>query len=376
MSDSRDLTTLEETARTVVRKFQDGKMTDESKCKHHAINPVLEALGWDRHSTEEWIPEYKLEAGDRTRRVDYALCDGGPDHPKVFVEAKGPGGVTRPESKDQLFEYGANRGVPILVLTDGDTWRLYFAMGEGTPTEREFDTVRLTEEPDCLPRLMKALGRELVISGGAWSYAVEQQRKRLNAAKARARIPHVWRDLVRSEDITKALFAKVMEDTGWEPLIEDVRTFLKGRSLAMAESIRKAEVKPDALSDAAKSSASKGHTGKINKERAREMLAQGVTQSEVARHFGVAPSSVGAMVRRDREQQASGSSRQTPAHSVGNQSTAGFSGRAAVRKGRIDKDLARQMLTHGATQTEVAHYFGVTPSSVSAMVRKDKRHQV
>ena len=61
MSESRDWTTL------------DGIMTDESKCRQYAIDPMLEALGWDRFSRDEWIPEYKLEDGDRSRWVDYAL---------------------------------------------------------------------------------------------------------------------------------------------------------------------------------------------------------------------------------------------------------------------------------------------------------------
>jgi len=375
MSDSHDLSALEDTTRTVVRAFKTGMMTDESKCKQYAIVPVLEALGWDPRSPE-LIPEYKLEDSDGPRWVDYALCEGGPRHPKVFVEAKGPRGVTRPENKDQLFEYGSNQGVPLLVLTDGDTWRLYFAFGEGPPTEREFDTVRLTEEPDGLARLNRALSRDLVISGDARRYAEHQQMKRRYAAKARAEIPRVWRNLVTSEGMVNMLFEKVREDTKWEPLIEDVRAFLKGRGGAIGEYIGKAEVESDGLRSAVQAKASAGRGGTIDKERAREMLAQGMSQSEVARHFRVAPSSVGAMVRRDKELQAPERSRQTSVPSAGGQRDAQLSGRAPIRNGRIDKHLARQMLARGRSQTEVAHYFGVTPSSVSAMVRKDRqRHE-
>lgn len=378
MGDSQDLNKLEETARSVVQRFRAGRMLNEQNCRQFAIDPVLSALGWNRSSETEWIEELPLPDlydGDRLLKVDYALCDGGRDCPMVFVEAKGPDGVTKPKNKDQLFRYGNNRGVPLLVLTDGITWRLYLAMGAGLPTEREFDTVCLTEESDGLARLIKALGRESVISGNAKHYAEGQHRKRRNAAKARDEIPQVWRQLIRSTDMEKMLFDKVTENTGWEPLIEDVRAFLKNRGVGSEESIGKPSAEYGELKSAAKANANTGRGGKIDKQRAREMLAQGVSQSDVARHFGVAPSSVGAMMRRDRERQAPENVRQPLASFADSQRATHPSRLPAGRKGKIDKDLARQMLAQGAAQTDVAHYFGVTPSSVSAMVRKDKRRQ-
>ena len=378
MGDSQDLDKLEETARSIVQRFRAGLLLNEKNCRQYAIDPLLAALGWNRSSKEEWIEEFPLPDlydGDRLRWVDYALCDGGYDRPKVFVEAKELGGVTKPKNKDQLFGYGNNRGVPLLVLTDGITWRLYFALGKGLPTEREFDTVHLVEEPDGLPRLINALGRAQVVSGSARRYAEEQQIKRRNAVRARNEIPDVWRKLISGEDMAKALFDKVREYTGLEPLIGDVRAFLN--DVAVEESTRRVvQAKSSPLHGVVKSNTNTGRGGKIDKERAREMLRQGMKQSEVARHFSVAPSSVRAMVLKDREREASENAPQTK-HTphAGEPRSAQPSGPAASRKGRIDKDLARQMLRRGATQREVAQHFGVSRSSVSAMVQKEKRRQ-
>ena len=360
--------TLEETGKEVVRRFQRGIVTDEAKCRQYAIDPLLEALGWDR-SSDEWIREYKLEGSDGPRWVDYALCDGGREYPKVFVEAKGPGDkVTRPESEDQLFKYGAHRGVPLLVLTNGETWRLYYAMGEGVPAEREFDTVCVTEDATGLSRLKKVLARQSVLSGDARRYAEEQQEKRRNAAKARGQIPYVWRDLLSSEHMAKALFERVRKDTGREPLFDDVRAFLNDCRTSAEATIREAEAKSRV--DAQPRASQRWRTGdttqatprqaRIDKELAGRMLDSGRTQAEVARHFGVASSSVAAMVRRTKEAAAQRrDSRASP--------------RTTDRQARIDKDLALQMLESGKTQAEVARHFGVKPSSVSAMVRRNKR---
>ena len=52
--------------------------------------------------------------------VDYALLPEG-GGPLVFIEAKGLGRVDI-AGEEQLFRYAVNKGVPFLILTDGDLW--------------------------------------------------------------------------------------------------------------------------------------------------------------------------------------------------------------------------------------------------------------
>ena len=47
-------------------------------------------------------------------------------------------GMADEKGERQLFEYCFHRGVPIAVLTDGRTWKLFYPAGEGSYTDRLF----------------------------------------------------------------------------------------------------------------------------------------------------------------------------------------------------------------------------------------------
>ena len=57
--------------------------------------------------------------------------------PLVFIEAKGLGLVST-AGEEQVFGYAVNRGVPFLILTDGNLWDFYLSMAAGIPAERRF----------------------------------------------------------------------------------------------------------------------------------------------------------------------------------------------------------------------------------------------
>ena len=112
-------------------------------------------------------------------KVDYALLDGR--IPLVFIEAKRIGAVDV-GGEEQLFGYAAHKGVPLLILTDGDRWDFYLSMAEGVPEERRFYRLELSEfeQRNCeyLDFLGKHLRKDHVLSREAKRSAEE-----LNASK-------------------------------------------------------------------------------------------------------------------------------------------------------------------------------------------------
>ena len=112
----------------------------EAQVKLAFIQPILRALDWDDSDPNEFDPEFPVPEGN----VDYALLRA-PDSPLVFIEAKRPGGVDV-KAEEQLFRYANNKGVPFLILTDGNLWDFYLSMAAGDPPDRQFYRVELTNE--------------------------------------------------------------------------------------------------------------------------------------------------------------------------------------------------------------------------------------
>lgn len=129
---------LEEVLRIAVERFNP-EMT-EAQVKLAFIQPILRALDWDDSDPNEFDPEFPVPEGN----VDYALLRA-PDSPLVFIEAKRPGGVDV-KAEEQLFRYANNKGVPFLILTDGNLWDFYLSMAAGDPPDRQFYRVELTNE--------------------------------------------------------------------------------------------------------------------------------------------------------------------------------------------------------------------------------------
>ncbi|MCY3948330.1 MAG: hypothetical protein OXF61_03925 [Acidimicrobiaceae bacterium] len=119
-----------------------GLLANEAGVQASVIRPILRELGWDDADPQQWQVEYQVDSG----RVDEALLSSG-GQPLVFVEAKRQGNLSV-KAEDQLFGYAANKGVPLLVLTDGDTWDLYLSMAAGEPAERRFVHLTVTESGD------------------------------------------------------------------------------------------------------------------------------------------------------------------------------------------------------------------------------------
>ena len=218
---------LEETLEIVIDRLRSGQLDNEAQVKQAVILPVLRALGWDDTDPQAFKPEYAAGRGF----VDYALLDHS--KPLIFIEAKRIGAMDA-ASEQQLFGYASNRGVPFLILTDGDRWDFYLSMAAGEPTERRFYRLELQLEhkiSEYVKFFEEHLRKDFVISGKAKLSAEQRHASNQERERARNEIPSAWRALLSEPDemLRDLLAEKVESECGTKPELDDVDAFLKDR---------------------------------------------------------------------------------------------------------------------------------------------------
>lgn len=204
-------------------------LQNEAQVRAAVISPLLQALGWDPADPTQWLVEYPVDNG----RVDDALFGSG-GSALVFVEAKKQGNLSV-RAEDQLFRYAANKGVPILVLTDGDTWDLYLSMAAGEPTERRFAHHTLTESSDLgrvADDLRAFVGRNAVAAGDAHDAASVRLKQIKDRRIGKGGLASAWAALLEAPDemLRDLLIEKVEEDVGARPEPRDAEDFLRRQS--------------------------------------------------------------------------------------------------------------------------------------------------
>lgn len=205
-----------------------GLLTNEAGVQASVIRPILRELGWDDADPQQWQVEYQVDSG----RVDEALL-GSLGNPLVFIEAKKQGNLSV-KAEDQLFGYAANKGVPILVLTDGDTWDLYLSMAAGEPAERRFAHLTLTEADD-LGRVARDfrefIARDAVLSGRGDDAAKARLKQVKDREIGKRGLESAWIELLREPDdmLRDLLIERVEQRVGARPTHEVAERFLRGK---------------------------------------------------------------------------------------------------------------------------------------------------
>lgn len=215
---------LDSILRTVVSRLNSGRLDNEAQVKSAVVLPVLRCLGWDDADPDAFKPEFAVDR----RFVDYALLDQG--KPRVFIEAKHVGARVG-TGEEQLFGYASNKGVPLLVLTNGWHWDFYLSMAEGLPADRCFYRLDLhlqDKTSDYAAFLESHLRKARVVSGDARRSAEELLQNGRKLARARAAIPDAWRALIAGPDeMLRDLLSETVEsECGTRPGLGDVDAFL------------------------------------------------------------------------------------------------------------------------------------------------------
>jgi predicted type IV restriction endonuclease len=184
-------------------------------------------LGWDTFDPQRFVPEYTVGSG----RVDFALCHPATT-PCIFIEVKRAGSA---DGEQQLFRYAFERGVPLLVLTNGQTWSFYLPSGQGTFEDRRLYQLDLLERSisDTQNALNKYLAFDRVESGVAIRDAERDARERTQRKASRNEIPLAWNELLQEgdPDLYQILAERVARRCGTTPSTDDVEQFFASLAL-------------------------------------------------------------------------------------------------------------------------------------------------
>ncbi|MCY4419774.1 MAG: hypothetical protein OXC42_00710 [Gammaproteobacteria bacterium] len=225
---------LENTLNIAANRISLGQLDNEAQVKQSIILPVLGALCWDYTDPEIVKPEYSVDNG----LVDYALLDNY-SSPQVFIEAKRIDAIDT-GGEEQLFRYASNKGVPLLILTDGNRWDFYLSMAPGVPAERRFYRMELQLEhkiQEYVEFLEKHFHKDRVVTGEARRSAEERHESNLERKRALRAIPIAWQTLLRDPDeILRDLLAeKVESECGTKPELDDVEAFLRNITTTLVQ---------------------------------------------------------------------------------------------------------------------------------------------
>lgn len=218
------LDTLTQTIGDIRDRLGRGEYRDEAKVSQGIVMRVLQDLGWPVFDTGVVAREYSIGG----RRVDYALI-GKFGKPAVLLEVKRVGRIEIGEG--QLFEYAFHGGAPIVVLTDGRNWWLYFTFGQGDHRDRRFAEVDLQDgDPNRNADLfVRYLQREAVLDGEARRRAEADLEVRWKQRTAEEAIPVVWNRILDEADgpLARLIREGVEAECGVSPSEDSVRRFLR-----------------------------------------------------------------------------------------------------------------------------------------------------
>ena len=211
-------------------KIRSGLLTTEAQVGQAVIIPTLSALGWDYANPAEFLPQYPVpdDSGGRGW-VDFALLGAG-GHPLVFIETKRLGGLSV-AGESQLFDYANGRGIPILVLTDGNTWDFYLSMAAGVPAQRRFYRAELQRE-EGVSEFARHFGlylrKDMVLSEKARIEAEKFHESNRGREEAKRVMPEVWQTLLQEPDemLRDLLVEAVESKCGTKPELDDAGDFL------------------------------------------------------------------------------------------------------------------------------------------------------
>ena len=208
----------------IIERLERGEFLNEAAVSTGVVTRLLDALGWEIYNPAVVWPQYSTDSG----RVDFALCHP-PRTPYIFVEVKSVGKAREGES--QAFRYAFDKGVHILVVTDGKGWFLYLPTGQGGHSERQFYALDLLERSldDCADTFCRFLGFDMVVSGKALDEARKKLSGKQKGEKIRRTMPDAWNRLLSEadEELQVLLSEQVEKMCGYAPSIESIEDFLR-----------------------------------------------------------------------------------------------------------------------------------------------------
>ena len=132
----------------------------ETRTRQALIDPMLRTLGWDVEDPDSVQIEYRIGQD----RPDYALM--GNEGPITVIEAKVLGTQLDERETKQALTYANTDGIPYIVLTNGDHWRMLEVFKKAQIKDRILMEFQLTRnEPYACALQALGLWRPNLASG-------------------------------------------------------------------------------------------------------------------------------------------------------------------------------------------------------------------
>ncbi|MDH7568801.1 MAG: type I restriction enzyme HsdR N-terminal domain-containing protein [Armatimonadota bacterium] len=196
-----------QTAIQEARAYYQNPPNNEANTLHRVILPLLRASGYVEQ-------EISLEQPDAAgQKPDITVLEHTAR--KWFLEAKAWGVALQPQHAAQAVGYANAQDAWLVVLTNGQTWRMYDSKMNGLPQERLVTEVSL-DSPE-FASFLEAIGRESVLSGEVKSYARRQRVRQILLAQLtdpQSKMIQVLRSRLKSDfdlpDVTVSEVADVL----------------------------------------------------------------------------------------------------------------------------------------------------------------------
>lgn len=159
-----ELLSLMETLSASIEELETESI-NEAQTKEWLIRPFFEGLGWDFSNFKEVIPEASDQAG---KRPDYSFYLNG--KAKLLLEAKA---LSDPLTDQRMItdklNYCSNQNVPLLVITNGDLYRIYYSQLKGIGMDKLLAEFTISGEWD--ESLVSKLSRQAFTEDDLVTYA-------------------------------------------------------------------------------------------------------------------------------------------------------------------------------------------------------------
>ena len=220
--------TLRSTIEDLRQQIVAGAFESEAAISRGVVSRILAALGWPVFNVGIVAAEFTIGK----RRVDYALCPV-PRKPSALIEVKDLGKADRKAAK-QLFEYCFHQGVPIAILTDGQTWSFFLPAGQGNYEERTLASIDLVDDiPDSsVATLTDYLQFDAVRSGAARRRANRDYEEARKQKEVASKYSSVWRKLLSEPEpsLLNLFLQKVQQATRVRPDRNHAAEFIRAQA--------------------------------------------------------------------------------------------------------------------------------------------------
>ena len=136
-----DVKEVIENLQSIINTHHDYLFKKEARTRLVLINPLLQALGWEVSNPAAVQIEYQV----KTKRADYVLIRERRDEPIAVIEAKGLGNTLEDDETAQAHIYANQAGIDYMIVTDGDTWKMFKAYGRGVLEDRQIMEFQLSK---------------------------------------------------------------------------------------------------------------------------------------------------------------------------------------------------------------------------------------